>query len=325
MEFNIQSQKNFCILLLIACLTLGFSIGIGYAGETKIKFAVISDHKDDYSGLQKSLVFIVDQQVDFIISAGDFSPLREAYPKYYASAGFLVSGEKENDKQDIYFVIGNHDSQPYGSTFFRDNIAPYYPGNGPSGAPKGTIYSFDRGEAHFIITNQYWNYKNGGYTDEQLNWIDEDLQASQQPYNFIVGHEPAYPMDRHVGNSLDADPEMRDIFWEILSKNDVQAFFCGHTHHLSVIKNKGVYQIDSGEVVKDHISVVIVEFDDTAAIARLYETKGSIPVANDNNIFNAALNDGDSGDVVHEVVFDSNIKEKDSSMGCFIQTLVFFP
>jgi len=322
MKFSSQSLKRVFSLIIIICFALGFLNGIAHAKNEKIKFAVISDNKEDYTGLQKALTFIAEQQVDFIITAGDFSPLSEAY-HYYTSAGFVVSSEKEADEQDIYFVIGNHDHEPYGELFFQENIAPYYPENGLFGAPRGTIYSFDKGNAHFIITNQYWNYKNGGYTDEQLNWIENDLRALKQRYKFVVGHEPAYPMDRHIGDSLDADPAMRDAFWEILSENNVQAFFCGHTHHLSVIKDKGVYQIDSGEVAKDHISVVIVEFDENRAVARLYETKGSIPVAADHNSYNTSLTGEDAGDEAYEVVFSSDIEKEDGLMGCFIQTLAY--
>ena len=324
MQLIVRFSQRFCVSVIMVCLIISITVDLSHAGDNKIKFAVISDHKSDYSGLQNALIFISEQQVDFIIVAGDYSPLSEAYPNYYAEAGYVVSSEKEADMQGIYFVMGNHDSEPYGDIFFQENIAPYYPDNGPQGSPEGTIYSFDRGSAHFVITNQYWNYKNGGYTDEQLNWIQQDLKSSQQPFKFVIGHEPAYPMDRHVGDSLDADPEMRDTFWEILSDNSVQAFFCGHTHHLSIIKNRGVYQIDSGEVVSDHISLVIVEINDPLAIARLYETRGSIPEPADNNPINAFLQDRDTGDETYEVIFSSGIKEDDKNfLGCFIQTLAY--
>jgi len=64
-----------------------------------------------------------------------------------------------------------------------------------------------------------------------------------------------------VGDSLDIDPVMRDEFWAVLADNDVQAYFCGHTHHLSVVKNLGVYQIDTGEAASSHLSIALVEID----------------------------------------------------------------
>ena len=321
MQFVNHLFRKFRVAVITGCLIFGVAMGIGYASDNTIKFAVISDHKSDYTGLQNALTFIVDQQVDFIIVAGDFSPLGEAYPSYYAPSGYEVSGEKEVDMQDVYFVMGNHDKEPDGDVFFQENLAPYYPENGPDDAPRGTIYSFDRGNAHVVVTNQYWDSKEGGYTHEQLDWIEQDLRSSSQPFKFVIGHEPAFPLDRHLGDSLDVDPKMRDTFWDILSDNGVQAFFCGHTHHLSIIENKGVYQIDSGEAVSNHICVVIAEIDDTLAVAQLYETKGSTPEPADDNPFNASLNDNNSGDEAYEVVFSSDIQEDDNFPGCFIEQL----
>lgn len=142
--------------------------------------------------------------------------------------------EQQPDRQEIYYVLGNHDNPSSGETFFQDYIAPCYPNNGPSLSPEGTILSFDWGDCHFTITNQNWDYLTGGYTQEQLDWIEQDPEASNQPYKFVIGQEPAFPQHRHIG-SLDADPSMRDAFWQILVQEKVQAFFCGHTHFYSVV------------------------------------------------------------------------------------------
>ena len=321
---NLMTQKlsNYFLTLIIICFGFSLTMEKSYAADDNIKFAIISDHKGDYVGLQNVLIFIAEQQVDFILVPGDYEPLKKAYQDYYTKMGFVVSRDNEPDMQDVYYMIGNHDNPSSGSDFYQGMIAPYYPANGPNDAPRGTIYSFDRGNAHFVATNQYWNYGSGGYTDEQLRWIEGDLQSSQQPFKFVFGHEPAFPLDRHVGDSLDADPEMRDEFWKMLADNGVQAFFCGHTHHLSIVKDQGVYQIDTGEVAASHITVVIVEINDAGAIARLYETEGEIPEAVDNP-FNTSLENGDTGDQQYEVVFDSGIThpESSSSNGCIIQTL----
>lgn len=323
MEQLYRLSKQFFNFVLTGCIIFCIT-ETTYAQDQKIKFAVISDHRRDFVGLDNALEFVVSQNVDFLIVVGDFSPLIDTYPNYYAMWGFEVREDVQPNKQNLFFVMGNHDAPPSGDNFFRNNIAPYYPDNGPCSAfcaPQGTIFSFDTANAHFVITNQYWNYPPGGYTSEQLKWIDEDLQASLQPNKFVFGHEPAFPLYRHEGNSLTVDPSMRDEFWEILADNDVQAFFCGHTHHLSVIKNHGVYQIDTGEVVFDHLAIVIVDIDGPFAVARLYETKGSIPTARHNdNVFNASLQNEIDGDEVHTVLFDSGFENP----GCFIQTLYYF-
>ena len=50
-----------------------------YVRAESVSFAVISDHKADHAGLEKALTFLAAQRVDFIIVAGDCSPLRDAY------------------------------------------------------------------------------------------------------------------------------------------------------------------------------------------------------------------------------------------------------
>ena len=198
------------------------------AASNHLKFAVISD-VEGQAALEKALEFISAQSVDFIILAGDFYHDLRIYSEY----GFNVDPQLNGDKQSLYLVLGNHDQPPVGTPDFQQLVAPYYPGNGPAGAPIGTIYSFDRGECHFVITNQYWQCPEGGYIPEQLEWIQQDLFSSPRPFKFVIGHEPAFPIERHIGDSLDMDPDMRDRFWSILSGNNVQAFFCGHIHYLT--------------------------------------------------------------------------------------------
>jgi VCBS repeat-containing protein len=246
-----------------------------------IRFAVIADHRDSFLGLENALEFIDSQNVDFIIVPGDFDPTGESYVNYYSAHGYTVGPEHQPDRQEIYFVLGNHDGPPFGEVYFRNNIAPHYPANGPDSAPEGTIFSFDRGDFHFVVTNQYWNYSSGGYTPEQLDWIAQDLASSQKHFKFVIGHEPAFPQFRHVGDSLDADPQMRDDFWQILSDNNVTAYLCGHTHYIYSDLVDGVYQLDAGEAKGDSLDVIIVNAVSTAVTAHLFSTNGSVPAADD--------------------------------------------
>lgn len=239
------------------------------------KFAVISDVRA--GSLDNALEFIVSQKVDFIMLPGDFYYDEQDYYSHFVKFGFEVLPEKQPDEQNVYFVIGNHDAPPFGDDFFITSIAPYYPKNGPELAPQGTVFSFDRDNCHFVITNQYWDDPKGGYTDEQLDWIKQDLAASDQAFKFVFGHEPAFPLDRHIGDSLDADIVQRDLFRDALAENSVQAYFCGHTHNLSHVLYDGVYQIDNGEVRNPPLCVTLVDVTDEKATIKSYKTGGSVP------------------------------------------------
>ena len=262
------SIKSFLLTVsIIALITLS-----AQAAPGDLKFAVISDAHVD--GLNTALAFISAQQVAFIILAGDFYYDQQNYYPHFVESGFGVNPQLDGNEQPIYFVMGNHDFPPAGEPGFQTLIAPCYPTNGPSNAPGGTVFSFDRGDCHFVITNQYWGYTGGGYSEEQLDWLAQDLSDTSMPFKFVVGHEPAFPLERHVGDSLDADPAMRDRFWTILSDNNVQAFFCGHTHHMSHLVDQNVYQFDAGEIDSGHVCVTIVTVGNGEMTVNSYENPG---------------------------------------------------
>lgn len=256
-------------------------IYVTYGQAEDIRFAVISDHRNFFIGLDNALKFIDSRTVDFIIVVGDFDPTDVSYATYYAKNGYTIGSEHQANRQKVYFVLGNHDNPPSGDAYFEFKIAPYYPRNGPGSAPKGTIFSLDRGDAHFVVTNQYWNYPSGGYTALQLDWIAKDLASTRKPFKFVIGHEPAFPQHRHVGESLDADPQMRDNFWQILSDNEVAAYLCGHTHYIYSYLADGVYQLDAGAARTDSLDVIIVQVTSKNVTAHLFRIKGSMPTEGD--------------------------------------------
>jgi predicted phosphodiesterase len=303
---KIIMPKQLINKMLKAILIALIWVSYGYAEE--IRFAVIADHRNFSAGLENALEFIDSQDVDFIIVPGDFDPIEENYNDHYVAHGYTAGPEHQPDRQEVYFVIGNHDTPASGENYFQNNIAPYYPSNGPPSAPNGTIFSFDRGNSHFVVTNQYWewNYSYGGYTAEQMNWLEQDLASSQKPFKFVIGHEPAFPQFRHVGVSLDADPQKRDEFWKILSENGVSAYVCGHTHYIYSDIVDGVYQLDAGAARDDSLNVIIVDVDSTAMTARLFSTAGDVPTADDEFEAIALASNEDEGE--------------GSSSFCFIST-----
>jgi predicted phosphodiesterase len=322
--------QNICkILVLILMIQLFDSLV--YAGEQNLKYAVISDIRKD--GMRAAMEFIKSQHADFIIVPGDFYYSQKGYYYWFSDYGYGVDSHKEPNQQGVYFAIGNHDDPPYGDTFFKFYIAKAYPKNGPQNAPKGTIYSFDRGNCHFVVTNPYWDQPEGKYIQTQLDWLAWDLSQSDKTFKFVVGHEPAFPLKKHEGNSLDVDPTNRDAFWKILADNGAQAFFCGHTHNLSHSVKKGVYQIDSGRVSDDNLCVTLVELSDDTAIMSSYKTSGKIPQPKKNvsepvdmvrrTIIHAKSKDklADDLQVLYSAVPDSE-NATDVEKRCFINSIM---
>jgi hypothetical protein len=159
-----------------------------------------------------------------------------------------------------YPVLGNHDPEsPSSMEYLREysKTVPNVVNRGPKGCEE-TTFSFDYGDAHFVVLNQYfdgvrdWGLK-GEIVPELLTWLEADLAATRKKNIFVFGHEPILPMPdmdngriRHQGDSLDEDPDNAFAFHQLLLKHGVDAYFCGHTHNTSYAKINGLWQLDPG-------------------------------------------------------------------------------
>lgn len=162
-----------------------------------------------------------------------------------------------------YPVVGNHEAETtadmewlraYGS---GDSLSLSVVNAGPSACGE-TTYSFDYGNSHFVVLNEYCDGTSdtgtdGDVVDALYNWLVSDLSTTDREHIFVFGHEPAYPQPdadsgrlRHLGDSLDAHPANRDRFWALLKDKGVIAYICGHTHNYSAVNVGGVWQLDTG-------------------------------------------------------------------------------
>ena len=206
----------------------------------------------------------IDGAGDLLISPGDMTPLPATYRAITTTLGPTYRW---------YPGVGNHEFPGEGvETAPGDNLAwiqsyvRQIPNRaeleaslraGPTGCPE-TTYSFDYAGTHFVILNVYCDESgpmttHGDVPDHLYDWLAADLQANALPRAFIFGHEPAYPQRdagsgraRHASNCLNAYPENRDRFWQLLADHQVTAYFSGHTHSYSAVRISGVWQVNTG-------------------------------------------------------------------------------
>jgi hypothetical protein len=141
-----------------------------------------------------------------------------------------------------------------------------------------TTYSFDEGNAHFVVLDFYagLQYFEGRHNARIFNamygWLADDLARTDKENIFVFAHQPikndtgesphvlvneAYKKTcRELARKHGADSlalfrkaytdkvKTRGSFWDLLKKHNVIAYFCGHTHHYSVKRYDGVWEIN---------------------------------------------------------------------------------
>jgi len=229
--------------------------------STDFTFTATADPRDKATTFGNLLAAIntnVGGPGAFHLSVGDIDPLQPLRDQVDARFG----------PQAVWYpMVGNHEEEtPDDMTWIRSEytngnsartpLKNFTSQNGPTGCVE-TTYSWDYGNAHFIVLNEYWNggaapgsdvAANGDIVTEMYNWLAADLAANTRPVVFVFGHEPAYPFNRHIGDSLDQYPAHRDAFWNLLESEGVHAYVVGHTHYYSKYQKTAdsTWQIDLG-------------------------------------------------------------------------------
>jgi len=215
---------------------------------------------------------------DFIVVVGDMDPffrvrtsiasvLGYNYPFYTVIGNHDVGGT--NKRSDLYpasnwqnafgIILYNRDnlqgivrwgpdipSPGLTGSFEKNGIrwVTCYDSAGIQGA-KYTSYSFDRGNAHFVVLDLYagqsWEMREDGRIWTALyDWLEKDLASTRKEHVFVFAHEPVW-----AGTSLNDRPVSKETFWNLLVKHHVVAYFCGHRHQYTVENHQGVWEIQS--------------------------------------------------------------------------------
>jgi len=242
-------------------------LSIAVAGPS-FRFTATADSRSERTNFRNVLSQIMAQVGDegvFHISCGDIDPLQDNYDDLVNQFGHDI----------VWFpVVGNHEAEtPEDMSWIRAHYSslPWIVNPGPTGC-ENTSYSFDCLNAHFIVINEYYDGHNdtgtdGDVVDVLYDWLAADLAATTKPAIFVFGHEPAYPFNRHVGDSLDEHQANRDRFWNLLEE-PVIAYLCGHSHYYTKYRHEdqGVWQIDlgnAGNTDGDLLSFLDVTIDES--------------------------------------------------------------
>lgn len=212
----------------------------------RIRFGLITDVHQDFSdrAIDRLKAFIEHmnrEQVDFIIQLGDFCfPIEEN--REFLSVWESFQGPK-------YHVLGNHDMDSCDKKTIMDYLG-----------MERNYYSFDCGDYHFVVLDGNYlqtedglvDYAHGNYhpysvrfrnhiTDEQLQWLKEDLAATEKT-TIIFSHQSLE--NSYVGvKSSEAIHQLLRETNEAAGRRKVIACMNGHNHLDGVKVIEDVYFI----------------------------------------------------------------------------------
>ena len=198
-------------------------------------FAILGDSRQFIENKGKNLLSSVknieETNVDLVFTVGDMIP--ECNDEKKCANAFNLW--KKNVKPLLpmtYEIQGNYDRSggDKADVIWRNEFD--LPLNGPDGYDELT-YSFNFGNSHFVVLDTE-KPKEHRVSETQLDWLDYDLESNSSKENiFVFFHEPAFPVDSEVGDSLDANLRDKNKLWSILDSHNVTAVFNGHENIFS--------------------------------------------------------------------------------------------
>ncbi|MFA5777775.1 MAG: metallophosphoesterase [Parcubacteria group bacterium] len=225
------------------------------ASEVDFSFAILGDTQyfkpGANGGFQKAVSSIKKINPNLVFSVGDLTSCdggSECDTKYNNWKNVLG-----NFSSKTYVIQGNHDRVGKEKADSSWQKIFTLPTNGPAGFSE-LVYSFDYENSHFIVLDSD-KPKENDINSTQLDWLEGDLNKNTKENIFVFFHEPAYPTNSKIGESLDVNAKDRDRLWNIMTSHKVTAVFSGHEHIQSRRKVNGLYQFVFGNTDSfDHLA-----------------------------------------------------------------------
>jgi acid phosphatase type 7 len=187
------------------------------------RFVVFGDTRTRHDLHQRVANAIVAAEPDFVLHTGDL--VADGRQSSQWSTFFRI--ERELLRRTVFFpVVGNHERNSAQYFDFFD--------------VKSSYYSFDWGNAHFVVLDT-----NGAVMKaEQTAWLENDLAASARAaFRFVIMHHPPYTVNHVKKNHVSAyAAELVPVF----EKGKVTAVFAGHDHNYQRHVNNGITYIVTG-------------------------------------------------------------------------------
>lgn len=207
------------------------------AAETEnFSFLYMGDIQSGYTawGSMLDSVYRTHSDIKFALLGGDLTDRGHDVNEW---GEFLDAATTVFSQIPVMPTLGNHDGLMY-SKFFA------LPENGPIGLER-EFYSFDYGDAHFVILDS-----NNNTNREAKQWLQQDLETTDKKWKFVAFHHPAYPATYDYKR---IDKSICENWIPILEQNGVDMVFVGHQH--VYMRTHPIFQ---GEIQSDSYGIVYV-------------------------------------------------------------------
>ena len=165
----------------------------------------------------------------FVIHTGDVVYRGDVYAQW--GSQFFAPSASMLFSVPFFFAVGNHElGDPFlAATFFYWPLAP------------GTWFSFDYGNAHFIILDTDAAFSPG---TPQYEWLVSDLAGASKTWLFVAFHHPPY-----TSSLSEFHPVMtavQQILVPLFEAYRVDMVLNSHVHWYERSEKNGIYYITSG-------------------------------------------------------------------------------
>lgn len=194
-------------------------------------------------GDETTFIHIGDPQSQSAIQYNTFSSLIEKAYEMYDSDFIIDTGDNvdhgDNFKQWQWFLdgasdtlmntvlmsaSGNHEDK---GTYAIDKNFTY--SNVPEqDVTTGIYFSFDYNNVHVAVLNSNNLDDDDSLNDAQIEWLKEDMNASDADWKFVALHKALYSNGSHYKD--DDVCEIRDELCKLMPKLDIDMVFQGHDH-----------------------------------------------------------------------------------------------
>ncbi len=181
--------------------------------ESQFSFIFYGDNKNGPHVHEKNADLILSKKPDFVIHNGDLVDDGTIYRQWELL--FFNPTRNLMHSVPLYPVLGNHERH---AKYYFDFFS--LPGN-------EAWYSFDYGNAHFIILDSDEDELTAG--SEQIDWLIRDLENTDAEWKFISFHYPPFTAG---GNYYRANRiKLKNLVHPIFEKYGVDMVFGGHDHN----------------------------------------------------------------------------------------------